>query len=187
MIVKHLRSLVIFCDVTIGEIHAVVGTYVAVATAGESGEVTDVGGLVFRDIADTVTFSGDYLDSVLVVGVGRVGFKGGSELTDVFIDVFAMHDACNVKLDIVYTLKALILWPYADVVAFVLNAEVAKKLHMRVVDGLTRGRLLLLNEFILLSADVVRLGQHVRCVGLFVRIETSQAISNQNGGYHEKK
>ena len=62
-------SLVIFGDVAIGKIKAVVGADVTVATAGESGEVTDVGGLVFGDVADTVAFTGDYLDSILVVRV----------------------------------------------------------------------------------------------------------------------
>jgi hypothetical protein len=35
MNVKHLRSLVIFCYVTIGEIEAVIGADITVATAGE--------------------------------------------------------------------------------------------------------------------------------------------------------
>lgn len=71
--VKHLQSfLIMIWNITISEIHAVVGADVTVATAGESGEVTDVGGLVFGDVADTVAFNGDYLDGVLVVGIGRV-------------------------------------------------------------------------------------------------------------------
>ena len=120
--------MVISCDVTISVIHVVVGTNVAVATAGESGEVTDVLRLVFWNIADTVAFTGDYLDGVLVVGVGRVGFQDGIELAEVFIDVFAMCDACNIELDIIYTLITLILGPDAYVVAFVFDAEVAETL-----------------------------------------------------------
>lgn len=67
--VKHSRSLVVSCDVTIGKIHALVGADVAKAAAGESGEVTDVLRLVFGDVADTMAFISDYLDSILVVGV----------------------------------------------------------------------------------------------------------------------
>ena len=127
--VKHLRSLVIFCYVTIGEIEAVIGPDVAVATAGESGEVTDVGGLVFGDVADTVTITGDYLDSVLVVGIGRVGFQGGSELSEVFVDVFAMCDACNREFEIIHTLNAVILGPDTDVITFVFDAEIFQFLN----------------------------------------------------------
>lgn len=179
--VKHLRSLVISFDVAIGKIEAVVGTDITVATAGESGEVTDVGGLVFGDVADTVAFMSNYLDGVLVVGVGRVGFQGGSELAEVFINVFAMCDACNGEFDVVA--NTLILWPDADVISFVLDTEVAKTLHLRVVDGLTRRRLLLLIGFILLFTGVVRLVRHISFVGLFM----SQPVSHQNDGYYDKK
>lgn len=99
--------------------------------------------------------------------------------------MFAMRDACNGEFEIVT--YALILWPDADVIAFVLYTEVAKTLHMRVADGLTRGRLLLTSWCILLFTGVVRLGQHVSFVGLFVGIETSQPVSHQNDGYNEKK
>ena len=124
--VKHLRSLGIFCDVTICKIEAVVGTYVAVTATGESDEVTDVLRLVFWDVADAVAFTGDYLDSVLVVWVGRVGFQGGSELAEVLIYMFAVRDACNGELEIIHTLNAIILGPDTDMVAFFLNAEVLK-------------------------------------------------------------
>ena len=184
--VKHLQSfLIMIWNITISEIHAVVGADITVAAAGESGEVTDIGGLVFGDIADTVAFTGDYLDSVLVVLVGRVGFQGGSELAKVFIYMFAMRDARNGEFEIVT--YALILWPDADVIAFVLDTEIAEPLHLRGVDGLTRGRLLLLSGFILFFTGAVRLGQHVSFVGLFVGIETSQPVSHQNDGYNEKK
>ena len=121
--VKHLCSLVISCDVTIGEIEAVVGTDITVARAGESGEVTDVLRLVFGYVADTVAFTGDYLDSVLVAGIGRVGFQGGSEVAEVLIYMFAVRDACNGEFEIIHTLNAIILWPNADVIAFVFYTE----------------------------------------------------------------
>lgn len=197
-----MRSLVIFCYVTIGEIEAVIGPDVAVATAGESGEVTDVGGLVFGDVADTVAFTGDYLDSVLVVGIGRVGFQGGSELAEVFVDVFAMCDACNGEFEIIHTLNAIILGPDADVIAFVFDAEILEfldgciritaanyYLHLRCVNRVTIvvkevevGRLFLLSGFILFTG-VVRLGQHISFVGLV----TSQSVSHQNDDYYDKK
>ena len=115
MNVKHLRSFVIFGDVAIGKIKAVVGADVTVATAGESGEVTDVLRLVFGDVAYSVPFTGDYLNGILVVGVGRVGFQGGSKLSKVFINVFAMCDACNFKFDIIKTMIPIVFWPYADI------------------------------------------------------------------------
>jgi hypothetical protein len=164
---------------------AVVGTYVAVTATGESGEVTDVLRLVFGDVADTVAFTGDYFDGVLVVGIGRVGFQGGSELTEVLIYMFAVRDTCNGKLEIVT--NTLILWPDADMVAFVFDTEIAETLHPRVVDGLTRGMLLLFSGFILLFTGVVRIGQHVSFVGLFDKVEMSQPVNQQNGGYNEKK
>ena len=125
--VKHLCSFVFICDVTIREIHVVVGADVAVTATGESDEVTDILRLVFGDVADAVAFAGDYLDSVLVVGVSRVGFQGGSELAKVFIYMFAMSDACNGKFEKVT--YALVLWPDADMVAFVFYTEVANTLH----------------------------------------------------------
>jgi len=179
--VKHLRSLVISCDVTISEIYVVAGADVAVTATGESDEVTDVLRLVFGDVADTVAFMSDYLDGVLVVWVGRVGFQGGSELAKVLIYMLAMCDACNGKFEIVT--YALILWPDTDMVAFVLNAEIAEMLHLRGVDGLTRRRLLLLSGFILLFTGVLRLWQHVFFVGLCM----SQPVSSQNDGYYDKK
>lgn len=138
--VKHLRSFVFICDVTISEIHAVVGTDVTVATTGERGEVTDVGGLVFGDVADAVAFTGDYLDSVLVVGIGWVGLQGGSELADVLIYMFAVRYACNGKFEIINTLDAIILGPDTDMVAFIFDAEVAETLGCCVGTGWHIGR-----------------------------------------------
>jgi hypothetical protein len=201
--VKHLRSLVISCDVTIGEIEAVVGTDVTVTAAGERGEVTDVLRLVFGDVANAVAFMSDYLDSVLVVGVGRVGFQGGSELAKVLIYMFAVRDACNGKFEIIHTLITLILWPDADVVAFIFDAEVLKFLDWCiritatnhylyiwffnrvtvVIEQVEMGRLLLLSGFILFFTCVVRLVQHISFVGLCM----SQPVSSQNDGYYDKK
>lgn len=118
---KHLS---IFGDVTVGEIGAIVVADVAITGAGDGGEIADFGCCVTRHITDAMAVVGHYLDGIGVIVVGRVGFKGGSELSDVFIDVFAMCDACNREFDIVT--YALILWPDADMVAFVFDAEVLK-------------------------------------------------------------
>lgn len=117
-------SFAISCNVTIGEIHAVVGADVAVTATRERGEVTDVLRLVFGDVAYTVPFTGDYFDGFFVVGIGGFWFQVGNELTQVVVYMFAVGDACNVEFDVVYTLKSLILGPDADVVAFVLDAEI---------------------------------------------------------------
>ena len=63
--VKHLQSFLIkIWNITIGKVKAVVGADITVATAGESGEVTDVLRLVFGNVTDAVPFTGDYLDGV---------------------------------------------------------------------------------------------------------------------------
>ena len=53
------------------------------------------------------------------------------------IDVLAMCDACNTEFKVVYALNALNLWPDADVIAFVFNAEVLE--GMGFSDGGTVG------------------------------------------------
>ena len=109
---------------------------VAIACAWEAGEFADFACPIFGDVADAVAIAGEYLNSLRVVGIGRVGFQGGNKLAEVVVYVFAVGDACNIKLDIVYTLKALILWPHGDVVAFILDAEVAKALNTGFVNGM---------------------------------------------------
>jgi len=47
----------------------------------------------------------------------------------VFGYVLAVRDACNTELEVVYALNALNLWPDADMVAFVLDAEVLELLY----------------------------------------------------------
>jgi hypothetical protein len=69
---------------------------------------------------------GHYFDGIGVIVVGGVGDEGCHKFAEVFTYVFAVSDACNIELDVVYTLIALILWPDAYVVAFVLDAEVAE-------------------------------------------------------------
>ena len=49
--------------------------------------------------------------------------------TDIILNVAAMRHACNVKFDIIEVLYASILWPYADVIAFVFDAEVLEFLN----------------------------------------------------------
>ena len=119
-----------------------------------------------------------------------------------FIDVFAVRDACNGEFEIVT--YAHILWPDADVIAFVFDAEILEFLDgciritatnhylyllffnwvTVVIEQVEVGRLLLLSGFILLLIGVVRLGQHVSFVGHFVGIEMSQPVSQQNGCYN---
>ena len=134
--VKHLRSFGFFFNITISEIHTVVVTDITVTTARESGEVTDFVCHVPGDVAYAVTISGEYLDGIRVVFVGWLRLQGGNELTQVVVYMFAVGDACNVEFDVVYTLKSLILGPDADVVAFVLDAEVTETLNTGFVNGM---------------------------------------------------
>lgn len=89
-------------------------------------ESSDITGYILWDVADTVAIAGEYLNGLRVVGIGWVGFQGGDKLSEMVVYVFSVCDACNLEFDVVYTLKALIFWPYADVIAFALDTEVAE-------------------------------------------------------------
>ena len=132
--VKHFSYL---DDVTVGVVGVVVYADVTVTGAGEGDEATDVGSCVTGDVAETVAFAGDYLNGVGVIRIAGVCDEGSNELSKVLIDVLAVRDACNTELKVVYTLNALNLWPDADVVAFVFNAEVPEGLSFS--DGGTVG------------------------------------------------
>jgi NSS family neurotransmitter:Na+ symporter len=58
----------------------------------------DVGGLVFRDVAYTVPFTGDYLDGFFVVGIGGFWFQVGNELTQVVVYMFAVKTGVTPEL-----------------------------------------------------------------------------------------
>lgn len=61
LVVKHFSYL---DDVAVGVVGVVVYTNEAVTGAGEGGEAANVGGCVTRDITETVTFAGYYLNGV---------------------------------------------------------------------------------------------------------------------------
>jgi hypothetical protein len=113
-----------YFNIAIGEVGVVVLADITVTGAGKGGDVTDSICSVAGDIAEVMTVRSEYLDGIFVVVVCWLWFQCGNELTKVVVDTFVMRDSCNIELDIVYTLKALILWPYAYVVALVLDAEV---------------------------------------------------------------
>ena len=104
---------VVFADVTI-------------ELARKACEVADFHSHILWNIAKAVAIAGEYLDGLWVVGIERVGLKGGDKLAEVVAYMFAVGDACNIELNIVQSLKALILWPHADVVALIFDAEIAK-------------------------------------------------------------
>ena len=132
--VKHFSYL---DDVAVGVVGIIIDADEAVTGAGEGGEAANVGGRVTRDITETVSFAGYYLDCVGVIRVSGVCDKGSDELAKMLIDVFAVRDACNTELKVVYTLNALNLGPDADMVAFVFNTEVPEGLSFS--DGGTVG------------------------------------------------
>lgn len=59
--VKHFSYLY---DIAVGVVGVVVYADVAVTGAGEGGEAANVGGRVTRDITETMTFAGYYLNGV---------------------------------------------------------------------------------------------------------------------------
>ena len=69
-----------------------------------------------------VTVSGKHLDGVGVVGVGRFCFECAFKLAEVVINVVTVRHASDGKINDVEL--ALVFGPHADVVAFVLDAEV---------------------------------------------------------------
>lgn len=82
--------------------------------------------MVTRDVADAVAFAGDNGNGLRVIGIGGLGFQGGDDFSEVFVDVLTVSDAGNGELKVVA--YALILGPDTDVVAFVAEAEVIETL-----------------------------------------------------------
>ena len=125
--IKKVKHLGVFaCNIAVREVGAVMLSDVAIACAWEAGEFADFVCPIFGDVADAVAIVGEYLDGIRVIFIGWLRLQGGSEFTKVFFHVLAMGDACNIELDVVYTLKARFVWPDANVVAFVLDTEVAE-------------------------------------------------------------
>ena len=119
------------CDVAAGEISAVIEADEAVALAGESGERADLSGHVLGNVADAMAVSGNYLDGIGVVWVRRVGDEGAGELSDVVFDIIHVVHPGDGEVQVIA--EALVFWPDADVVAFVLDAEVLQVLHLGIV------------------------------------------------------
>lgn len=117
-------------DIAMGEVMRavvmLVGSDVAVASAREGGDATDFRSHVAWDKSDTVAFTSDYLDGLRVVLVVRVSDKVGNKLAKVVVDVLAVGNACDGELDDIKLVT--VLGPYADVIAFVFDAEVAELL-----------------------------------------------------------
>jgi hypothetical protein len=110
-----------------GAVGMVVGSDVAVAGARDGGDATDFRSHVAWNVADTVAITGDYLDGLRVVLVVRVSDKSGNELAKVIVDVLAVGNACDGELDDIKLVT--VLGPYADVIAFVFDAEVLEFLN----------------------------------------------------------
>lgn len=125
--VKHFSIFARY--IAVGEVDTVVLADVAIAGTREGGEVANVGGCVAGNIADAVAFWGDYGDGLRVVGVGGFGLQGGNKLSEVFVDVLTVGDACNRELKVVA--YALVFRPDAYVTAFVTEAEVIETLDYR--------------------------------------------------------
>jgi hypothetical protein len=64
----------------------------------ESSNITDY---ILWDVTYAVTITGEYLDGILVIGIGWLRLQAGSEFADVVVHVISMFNACNIELDIV--------------------------------------------------------------------------------------
>lgn len=121
--IKKVKHLGVFaCNIAVREVGAVMLSDVAIACAWEAGKVTDDRYCVTWHVADAVAVVSDYLDSIRIVWIGGFWYKVCNELSKMFADTFAVGDSCNIELQIVA--DVLVLWPDADVVAFVFDAKV---------------------------------------------------------------
>ena len=123
--IKKVKQLgVIVRNIAVGEVFAVMLADVAIACAWEADKVTDDRCCVTWHVANAVAVVSDYLDSIRIVWISGFWYKVGNELTKMFVDMFAVGDACDIEPDIVQILITLILRPYTYVVSFVFGAEV---------------------------------------------------------------
>ena len=119
-------------NIAVREVGTVMLADVAIACAWEAGKVTDDRCCVTWYVANAVTVGSDYLDSIRIVRIGGFWYKVGNKFANMFVDMFAVGDACDIEPDIVQTLITLILRPYTYVVAFVFDAKVAEFLDGRI-------------------------------------------------------
>lgn len=77
---------------------------VIIALARKACEVTYFPGHILGDIAKAVAIAGEYLNGLWVVGIERVGLKGGDKLAEVVVYIFSVCDTCNLEFDVVYTM-----------------------------------------------------------------------------------
>ena len=115
------------CNIAIGEVNAVVLTDIAEAGAWKVGDFAHFSCHVFWDVADMMSVRGEYLDGILVVVVCWFRFHGANEFTNVIVDIVTVGHSCDIELQIIS--YELVFGPDADVVAFVLDAEVLQLLH----------------------------------------------------------
>ena len=89
--------------------------------------ITDFCGHILWDIANMVMVACQHFDGIGVIGIVRFCFQGTFELSEIFVNIVSVRDSGNIEF---YNVKlAIILWPDADVVAFVLDAEVLEILN----------------------------------------------------------
>lgn len=105
-----------------------------------------------------VAVGGEYLDGVIVVWVGRLWLQNAYELTEVVVDIITMRQTCYIEL---YDIElAVILWPYADMIAFVIDAEVLESLLLWLL-------LFILRDRVTIVVKEVEVGRLVCCLLLF--------------------
>ena len=99
---------------------------IAKAWAWECSIFAHICGHILGDVADMVAVNSKHLDGIGVIGIVWFCFQGTFELSEIFVNIVLVRHASNIEL---YNVKlAIILWPDAYVVAFVLDAEVLESL-----------------------------------------------------------
>ena len=109
-------------DVTVRKIDVVVFTDVTITATGEGYGVSDSCSHIPGYIADTVTFVCHNLDGVWIAGIRWFRLQGSDKLAEVFIDMFTVGNACNIKFYNVWHI--LIFWPYLYIITIILDAKV---------------------------------------------------------------
>lgn len=112
-----------FCgNITVGEVDIISLSDVEEAWVWKLCECANFVGHIFWDVAEMVAVIGEYLNGVWIIGVCWFCFQNSNRFTKIFINVVTIFNACYTKS---YHIKmVVVLWPYRNIVAFVLDAEI---------------------------------------------------------------
>ena len=117
-------------DIAVREVDTISLSDVEEAGAWKIGDFAHFSCHVFWDVADMMSVRSEYLDGIWVIIVGRFCLKGTNKLSKVAVKVATILNACYIKS---YHIKmVVVLWPYRNMVAFVLNTKILQFLDWRI-------------------------------------------------------